>query len=179
MMEGALSGKTGFTADAGYCYVGALTRDGKTLIVALLACSWPNRKNDKWSDTRALMEYGLAQYSYRNLWKEVQLPDVSVEEGVPDDGSLSGPSSLSVEVKAGSGGLEYLVREDEEAEILVDLAEEVKAPVEEGEVLGEIFYRLGGEVIGNWPIVAKKRVLKRDYRWCAGKIIYRYIKIDQ
>ena len=24
MMEGALSGKTGFTADAGYCYVGAL-----------------------------------------------------------------------------------------------------------------------------------------------------------
>ena len=25
MMEGALSGKTGFTADAGYCYVGALS----------------------------------------------------------------------------------------------------------------------------------------------------------
>ena len=34
MMEGALTGKTGFTADAGYCYVGALQRDGKTLIVA-------------------------------------------------------------------------------------------------------------------------------------------------
>ncbi len=26
MMEGALTGKTGFTADAGYCYVGALRR---------------------------------------------------------------------------------------------------------------------------------------------------------
>ena len=36
MMEGALTGKTGFTADAGYCYVGALEREGKTLIVALL-----------------------------------------------------------------------------------------------------------------------------------------------
>ena len=27
MMDGALSGKTGFTADAGYCYVGALKRE--------------------------------------------------------------------------------------------------------------------------------------------------------
>lgn len=44
MMDGALSGKTGFTQDAGYCYVGALRKDGKTLIVALLACGWPNNK---------------------------------------------------------------------------------------------------------------------------------------
>ena len=38
MMQGAISGKTGFTNQAGYCYVGALERDGKTLVVALLAC---------------------------------------------------------------------------------------------------------------------------------------------
>ena len=29
MMDGALTGKTGFTGTAGYCYVGALERDGK------------------------------------------------------------------------------------------------------------------------------------------------------
>ncbi len=29
MMEGALSGKTGFTGDAGYCYVGSLKRDDR------------------------------------------------------------------------------------------------------------------------------------------------------
>ena len=34
MMEGAVSGKTGFTGEAGYSYVGALERDGKCLIVA-------------------------------------------------------------------------------------------------------------------------------------------------
>ena len=44
MMEGAISGKTGFTADAGYCYVGALTDGGRTFIVVLLACGWPNHK---------------------------------------------------------------------------------------------------------------------------------------
>ena len=55
MMDGALSGKTGFTGKAGYCYVGALTRDGKTFIVALLACGWPNNETYKWKDTRKLM----------------------------------------------------------------------------------------------------------------------------
>ena len=50
MMEGALSGKTGFTGKAGYCYVGALERDDRTFVVALLACGWPNNKTYKWSD---------------------------------------------------------------------------------------------------------------------------------
>ncbi len=52
MMDGALSGKTGFTAQAGYCYVGAVKQDDRCFIVALLACGWPNNKNYKWSDTR-------------------------------------------------------------------------------------------------------------------------------
>ena len=58
MMDGALSGKTGFTADAGYCYVGSLRWDDRTFIVALLACGWPNNKGYKWNDTLSLMKYG-------------------------------------------------------------------------------------------------------------------------
>ena len=64
MMDGALSGKTGFTADAGYCYVGSLRRDKRTFIVALLACGWPNNKGYKWKDTRKLMEYGPVSYTH-------------------------------------------------------------------------------------------------------------------
>lgn len=70
MMDGALSGKTGFTADAGYCYVGSLRRDKRTFIVALLACGWPNNKGYKWKDTRKLMEYGLEHYQYREIDKK-------------------------------------------------------------------------------------------------------------
>lgn len=62
MMDGAIAGKTGFTNDAGYCYVGALERDGKKLIVSLLACGWPNHKGYKWSDTRTLMLYGIENF---------------------------------------------------------------------------------------------------------------------
>ena len=67
MMDGALSGKTGFTGTAGYCYVGALERDGKSYIVALLACGWPNNKTYKWSDTKKLMNYGLRQFEWHSL----------------------------------------------------------------------------------------------------------------
>ena len=35
-MEGAVSGKTGFTGKAGYCYVGAVKKDEKLFIAALL-----------------------------------------------------------------------------------------------------------------------------------------------
>ncbi len=70
MMSGAISGKTGFTNRAGYCYVGALEDDGRTFVVALLACGWPYNKNYKWSDTRKLMEYGIEYYIYRSFLDE-------------------------------------------------------------------------------------------------------------
>lgn len=65
MMEGALSGKTGFTCDAGYCYVGALERDGRMYVAALLGCGWPNHKTYKWKDCKTLFSYGIENYDYR------------------------------------------------------------------------------------------------------------------
>ena len=64
MMEGALSGKTGFTNKAGYCYVGALRQGEEEYVIALLACGWPNNKTYKWKDAKALFTYGLSQYEY-------------------------------------------------------------------------------------------------------------------
>lgn len=54
--EGALGGKTGYTRAARKCFVGAATRNGHTLVVAVLGA----RKRHLWSDTEALLEYGFA-----------------------------------------------------------------------------------------------------------------------
>ena len=87
MMDGALTGKTGFTNKAGYCYVGALERDGRTFVVALLACGWPNNKSYKWSDTKELMQYGIDNYFYRSFaeegtaFEEGRLKPIPVAEG--------------------------------------------------------------------------------------------------
>lgn len=179
MMEGALSGKTGFTGDAGYCYVGALERGGRTFIVALLACGWPNNKNYKWADTRALMEYGLENYSYRNLWEEQSFPDIPVEEGIPDEGHLSGAAAAGVRIEDAPEEWNYLVREDEEAQLSVKCKEKLSAPVKKGENIGEITLTLEGEAIGRWKLVTADSIGKRDFRWCVGKIINGYIKINQ
>ena len=109
MMDGALSGKTGFTNKAGYCYVGALERDGKTFVVSLLACGWPNNKSYKWSDTRELMEYGLEHYSYKSFldegtrFDEKLLQPIPVRNGQTD--ILGSPAYTGIEVAdRGSGG---------------------------------------------------------------------------
>ncbi len=179
MMEGVVSGKTGFTGDAGYCYVGALQRDGRTFIVALLACGWPNNKNYKWSDTRALMEYGLENYNYCNLWEEQSFPDIPVAEGIPDQGRLSGSSTVEVRIVNAPEEWNCLVREDEQAELTVKCRERLNAPVKEGEAVGEIILTLEGETLEKWELVTADRIEKRDFRWCMRQIAEEYIKMNQ
>lgn len=78
MMDGVMSGKTGYTAKAGYCYVCALENNGRHFVVALLACGWPNHKTFKWTDTRKLMEYGIGEFSVFDLSQvEIDLEKLS------------------------------------------------------------------------------------------------------
>jgi len=51
--DGALGGKTGYTHAAQKCFVGAVQRNGATLIVAILGA------RDLWNDTKRLLEYGF------------------------------------------------------------------------------------------------------------------------
>jgi D-alanyl-D-alanine carboxypeptidase len=54
--DGAIGGKTGYTYAAQKCFVGAVARNGVTLIVSILGA------RDQWGDTRKLLEYGFDNY---------------------------------------------------------------------------------------------------------------------
>ena len=54
--DGAIGGKTGYTAAAQKCFVGAVVRNGVTLIVSILG------SRDQWGDTKRLLEYGFDNY---------------------------------------------------------------------------------------------------------------------
>ncbi len=171
MMDGALSGKTGFTNNAGYCYVGALRRDGRTYVVALLACGWPNNRSYKWSDTRKLMEYGLAEYQYREVWREPLLLPVRVENGIPAEGDLSQEAVLSVKLPEEAGSsLRLLLREDEKVEQEVQQVRILEAPVEEGETVGKVVYRLNGETVAEYPVTAAETVEPVTWGWCLKQV---------
>ncbi len=180
MMDGAFTGKTGFTNKAGYCYVGALERDGKCMIVALLACGWPNHKTYKWSDSRELFGYGLENYTYREFTKETfsgreqLLAPILVTEARNDE--LTGDVLLSVEMDPEAEGTEgLLMRPEEKVEILYRKEKELKAPVTEGETVGEICYLVDGEIWRRERLCAAETVETRDISWCGGQILDRFL----
>lgn len=175
MMDGALSGKTGFTNNAGYCYVGALQRDGKTFVVALLACGWPNHKNYKWSDTRQLMNYGLENYEYRNVYEEMELPSLLVEGGIPDSGKPYDEAFLPVKIaETEEKELNILLREGEEVERSVLLPEKLTAPVESGRQVGTVNYYLEGELLKEYPVLTAGETEELDFKWMVYYIWKQY-----
>ncbi len=166
MMEGALTGKTGFTNDAGYCYVGALEREGKRLIVALLACGWPGNRTWKWSDTQTLMNYGLDTYHHETIGEEM----IRMEPAAVQDGRKE-----SVELRADIGTVQMLLKEDDLFRIETDRPSELQAPVEAGEIVGTVAYYLNNEIVDIFPVYAAETVQKIDYWWCLNRILQKWI----
>ena len=187
MMEGALSGKTGFTNLAGYCYVGAVERDGRTYVVALLACGWPNNKSYKWSDTKILMNYGIEEYFYREFGNGAQalgLPDkVQVRNGqTPYIGQNAYVPVEVVESSDATGrpenfcelfgnGLGMLMRADEEVVVNYQMANVLEAPVYKGDIIGVITYEVNGIIYKQEEIVITADVAEIDVKWCFERVI--------
>jgi D-alanyl-D-alanine carboxypeptidase (penicillin-binding protein 5/6) len=71
--EGALGGKTGYTNAAQRCYVGAVQRDGVTLIVSILGST------NMWNDAKHLLEYGFDNYDTLKSASQTTQKPVSAE----------------------------------------------------------------------------------------------------
>lgn len=172
MMEGALSGKTGFTSKAGYCYVGALKRDERTFIVALLACGWPNNRSYKWKDTRKLMEYALDNYQYRDVWQKLPESEIAVEGGVDKENAFHMGCEVSVGLHLEEEeSLKVLLRKDEEVSVKKEQKKVLKAPVKKGETAGKITYMLFGKELKSYDIITLDSVEKRDAEWCFDRAL--------
>ena len=176
MMDGALTGKTGFTGKAGYCYTGALSDGDRTFIIALLACGWPNNKTYKWSDARALFSYGLSAYRYDRIELPGGFGTVSVKEGVLPGQAIDGKAEVAL-LLAGEKEFRLLLSGQDEAKWKVTLPKILEAPVMEGEQEGEAVLLLNGETIASCPVIAGKTVEKKDFTWCFLKIFEQYLEI--
>ena len=174
MMDEAISGKTGFTSDAGYCYVGAVKRDGRTFVVSLLACGWPNNKTYKWKDMKKLASYGIDNYDYRKIDELPLLGDILVEEGIPESGNLFDQAKVSVCVEKQEEPISVLMKESEQIEVQVQQEDSISAPVSSGEKVGQITYLLKGDVIARYPIVIENDVRKKDFAWTFSEILEMY-----
>lgn len=141
MMDGALSGKTGFTGDAGYCYVGALERDGRTFVVALLGCGWPNHKTYKWKDCQKLFTYGIDNYEYATLRRETGIWKKQVDNGASDSGNPYETPVVCLREEPHEP-ITMLLRSDETLTYEEKIKDLSTAPILRGENAGEVCYYL-------------------------------------
>lgn len=165
MMKEAISGKTGFTNSAGYCYVGAVESEGRVFTVALLACGWPNNRSYKWSDMKKLVTYGMERYEYRDIYERREFQDIKVNNGIDSE---SGTPYKEAYVAAliddgGEHSLPYLLCEDDEVEVRVQMADVLQAPVVEHEEIGTVCYYLNGSLVKSFPIITAEAVEERTY----------------
>ena len=144
--------KTGSTSLAKYCLAATARKDGVELIASIMAA--PDYKT-RFQDAISLFQYG---YGNITLYKDTEPP---VIEPVRVSGGVE-------EMVEGSYGdvFTYLGLHGENfqnVEKVCEIAEEVEAPVTEGDVLGYLIYRLDGSEIGRVPILARTSVEKAGF----------------
>lgn len=173
MMPGALSGKTGFTSEAGYCYIGAVEDEGRTFIIALLGCGWPPHKTYKWADAQRLIGYGKENYQYRNIYRECELPALSVKEGVGKEEGSTDWEDCKVKLVLGDEGkkeLPFLVSAQDKVKIVQDLPGDLEAPVKKGEKVGTVDYYLNDQKVASYPVLTAEGAERFSFIWCLRRV---------
>lgn len=166
MMEEALSGKTGFTNNAGYCYVGAVESEGRIFTVALLACGWPNNRGYKWSDMKKLASYGMERYQYRDIYEERTFADIPVRNGIAGEGGTPFEEArVSVVLRTEEDGLQCLLSEEDQVEVRTKVETALDAPVAAGTQVGSVSYYLNDELIKQYAVCTDSAVEERSFSW--------------
>lgn len=171
--EGAIGVKTGFTGKAGQCFVGAAKRDDMTLISVVLASGWgTNGKEQKWKDSKALLNYGFQNYNNSLVVKSGDAVDELV---VPY--SREG----SVELIYKDDVMATLTEEEKNnLKIEISTPEYVEAPISRGQKIGVASVYIGnGEICGQSDIIANMDIARHDFETSLRKIIDSWLNIGK
>ncbi len=160
-MNGAFGIKTGFTGNAGYCFVGALKSDGRTFISVVLGSGWPSNRTYKWKDTRKLMEYGINNFFPRTVFSTIEdYKDVRVKDGMEE--------SASTCIK---GDLSLILCDADDVRVVYELEDYIEAPVSAGDVVGKAIIYVNGQRMGSFPITAAAAVERANYMWYLKRLL--------
>ena len=163
--DGALGIKTGFTGEAGYCFVGAARRGEKTLITVVLASGWPPHKTYKWEDTRSLMDYGMAEYEKQTIvTPQREISSLTVLHG-------QGITEVEPEIRE---TVQLLVRAGEDIQVKENLITAPEAPLESDTVVGTLDIYINGACFQSLPVYAGSNVQRLTYTYVFKELIYQY-----
>ena len=129
--KGATGLKTGSTSVALYNLSASATRDNLSLIAVIMKA--PTTKI-RFAEAQKLLDYGFSNYEYKQLAKKGDvLKSVEVTKGVEENLNLIVKNDVGILLKKG---------QDKDVEQTVELNENISAPIQEEQKLGEIVFKL-------------------------------------
>lgn len=150
--EGTTGLKTGTTSKAGCCVSASAKREGTHLVAVVMGS---DNSSDRFETAKSMLNWGFANYSTVTPVIDGKLiPDVGVINGVEEKITPEIPLADSVLIEKGREG---------EISQTIDLAVDVAAPVEKGQVLGTVTFRLGDEMLGEYNLTSPKAVDKLTF----------------
>jgi len=168
--------KTGFTDAAGRVFAGSATHNDLNLISVVLG-----GVDDltRWEDTRALIDFGFANFAFRTIAvADIPLKSVSIENPrLGDDDIMEVISTMGHTLLLGiDASVTHEIVFDEEFVVMTAESESgnvdettyerqtvLRAPIEEGEIVGTIRYFANGAVIFEAPVIAGREVIERTF----------------
>ncbi len=164
--KGATGLKTGSTSLALYNLSASATRDDLSLIAVIMKA--PSSKI-RFENATKLLDYGFNTFSYKEFGKKDDLvKTISVNKGNKNE--------VEAVLKEDSGTL-LEKGSDKNIEQTLTLEEDISAPVQKGQKLGEVSFTLDGEVLSTVDIVAKDDVEKIGLFSIIKKIYYSWVDL--
>ena len=149
---GATGLKTGSTSLALFNLSASATKEGLSLIGVIMKA--PTSK-ERFSCARKLLDYGFSNYKYETLANENDfVKEVYVQKGTKDKVNLVYDRSVGKMTKK---------NETDNIDTVVEIKEEVIAPVNKGEVIGKVKFVRGDETIGEVNLIAEAEVKKQSF----------------
>ncbi len=153
--EGALGVKTGFTNKAGQCFAGAAKRGNEGYVSVVLASGWGSAgKEQKWIDTKRILDYGFDNFSVQTIIEEnMPLGSVSVERG----------EKASVTVSCRDFA-EAVVGKNESVTYKTEIPQSIKAPVKKGQRIGTYKAYIGDVCVAQSGIICNEDIEKSGFK---------------
>ena len=136
--------KTGTTNQAGPCLISSATRGNQQLIAVVL------HDHSRWNDSMELLIHGFDTYKlYEYANKNDVLASIPVEKGI---------SSMVDAVVDSQAGIVVSTADYKKVTVRVDLPEKIKAPVYQGQKIGEIIFSIGQQTVKTISINAGQTI---------------------
>lgn len=144
--QGATGLKTGSTDGALYCLSATAERDGMELIAVVMHAP---TSNDRFESCKTLLNYGFANYAITPVYPDQAIPPVEVLLGTQDTVQPVTARECSILLEKSKTGA---------VTTQLEVVQQVEAPVEPGQKLGELRVLVDGEQVDTIDLVAAQEV---------------------